>query len=293
MPKWLSFTIITLLGVYALALQSKDQLILYINPRYLLSATLAAVLCIVIGLAGYIWLIMRYKKGMLQRLKGSFVSFIESLNLGKSKMIAIVVAAVFALFTPLGFVLLVLVILIPFSDQEELLSKSLLIEFLVFCFIALGFLLPAQSLSSQTASQRSTSLNTVTLNGELSATTLFSFDSDKYDVGDWIRRINADPNLSDYVGKEVNVTGFVFKPKDYPADMFLASRFLVSCCAVDARPIGLPVRLQGWDAQYASDEWLNVSGKFELEEVNGEQVLVIVPVTNPEKTAQPARPYIY
>lgn len=295
MPKWLSFTTIILVGVYALLLQSRDQLILYISPRYLLSATLAAGLCISVGLLGYLWLLVRYRKKVLLNFRQRITFSLEGLktNIRTPKFVAVVVALLFSLFTPLGFILFVLVILIPFGDKEEVLTKSVIIEFLVACFIVAGFFLPAQSLSSQTASQRATSLNTVTLSGELTASSLFSFGSDKYDIGDWIRRINADPNLSNYVGKKVNVTGFVFKPNEYPEDVFLASRFLVSCCAVDARPVGLPVRLEGWEKDFKSDEWLNISGKFELAEINSGQALVIVPNETPEKTIQPVRPYIY
>lgn len=289
MPKWLSFTIILLLGVYALILQSKDQLILYISPRYLLSATLAAVVCIVFACAGFVWLVARY--GFADRMK--FINRIRSTNFRNPKLVAILAALLFAYFTPLGFILLILVLLIPLSQDEKVLKVPLLIEFLVFGFILAGFVLPAQTLSSQAASQRATSLNTIAFSPELTATSLFSFDSDKYDIGDWVRRINADPNLGDYVDKKVNITGFVFKSDQLPSNMFLAARFIISCCAVDARPVGLPVKLEGWEKTFNTDEWVSVTGRFVIENINGSDVLIVVPDEAPQKIAMPTRPYIY
>lgn len=293
MPRWLSFTIIFLIGVYTLMLQSRDQLILYISPRYLLSATIAAIVCVVVAVVGYVWLIYKRKSSVSFKSQFLFTHFLEQVNFRSPKLIALIAAGIFSFFTPLGFVLLVIVILLPFSSQEKFLGRPVLIEFLVAMTIALGFILPAQVLSSQTASQRATSLNTIALNTELSATTLFSFNSDKFDVGDWIRRINVDPNMKNYVGKKVNITGFVFKPEEFPSDTFLASRFLISCCAVDARPVGLPVKFEGWDLEFQADQWVNVSGEFAISEVNGRDALVIIPADKPEKTVQPGRPYIY
>ena len=45
-------------------------------------------------------------------------------------------------------------------------------------------------------------------------------------------------------------------------NVFFVSRFVVTCCALDARPIGVPVYSPGWRKTFAPDQWVETSGVF-------------------------------
>ena len=47
-------------------------------------------------------------------------------------------------------------------------------------------------------------------------------------------------------------------------DVFL-SRFILTCCAVDAYPVGLPLKLESDRSAYPPDTWLEVEGEMMTE----------------------------
>lgn len=92
---------------------------------------------------------------------------------------------------------------------------------------------------------------------------------------DWIRTINVYPEPDAYAGDPVNVEGFVVYPPELPEDHLMISRFIITCCAADAYPVGLPVKVDGDRTQFAEDEWFKVSGTMMTATVNGQRQLVI------------------
>jgi uncharacterized membrane protein YcgQ (UPF0703/DUF1980 family) len=67
----------------------------------------------------------------------------------------------------------------------------------------------------------------------------------------------------------------------------------VTCCAVDAQPLGVPVLLPGWQDRFAADDWVEVTGGFSPNpDPSAAEPLVLVPDTI-EKIDQPAQPYVY
>ena len=114
-------------------------------------------------------------------------------------------------------------------------------------------------------------------------------------VLDWLVRFDQDAtgggDLSRFAGESARVRGFVYRDDRFPAGTFMVSRFLLSCCAADAAPIGLAVR---WpDADFLDDDaWVWVSGEFSVEEFLDERMPVLVAA---EVTAadQPPQPYLY
>jgi putative membrane protein len=144
-------------------------------------------------------------------------------------------------------------------------------------------------LSSATFSQRSLDLNTLNMD-DLESSELSGFvrNSENITLGEWVKAINLNPDLEDYVGKNVKVSGFVFKP-DEESNLFMVSRFIVTCCAVDARPVGIFVDS---DEKLRQDQWIEVKGVFDIVEINKEPTLVIK--ENEIKEIEiPAQPYIY
>lgn len=82
---------------------------------------------------------------------------------------------------------------------------------------------------------------------------------------DWIRTLNAYPEPDAYQGQRAKVTGFVIHSPILPDNYIFLSRFILTCCAVDAYPVGLPVRLEGDRSQYPPDTWLEIEGEMMTE----------------------------
>jgi putative membrane protein len=156
--------------------------------------------------------------------------------------------------------------------------------------VALGALLPARPLGVSTAAQRG--VDSIPLGG-VNDLADFSVSArpETYTIKDWVRAQQADPEPAHHAGKPVRVTGFVFRDERLPSDWFVVARFMVQCCAVDAQPIGLPVRLAG-GAPPPAGSWVTVAGTWDVTEVGGERRAVIAPATV-TPTGRPEQPYLY
>jgi uncharacterized repeat protein (TIGR03943 family) len=175
------------------------------------------------------------------------------------------------------------------SDAHRHGPWSALAVSIVMLPLALGVLLPPQPLSSAVAGQRGVELTSL---GGLEAGTGFSLGArpEAYTIKDWVKAFQVDPEPSRHAGKPVRVTGFVYRDDRLPAGWFLVARFVLKCCAVDAQPVGLPVRADG--AVPEPGRWVTVEGAWEVAEVDGVRRAVIKPeaVT---ATARPDQPYLY
>ena len=166
----------------------------------------------------------------------------------------------------------------------------------------------ARTLSSNTADQRSANFNSIqaqpagsgtgsgagsTAGGGAGGDTLalFGADTSRLTVADWALAFNLRSTPASYVGKEVDVVGFVFHPKGTPEDVFYVSRFSVTCCAVDARPLGVPVYSPGWQEEFKEDSWVHLTGSFAETEEDISEPVVVTP-KNIEPTEQPEHPYV-
>lgn len=107
---------------------------------------------------------------------------------------------------------------------------------------------------------------------------------------EWIRTLNVYPEPDAYTGEAVNVDGFVVYPEELPAGYLMISRFIITCCAADAYPVGLPVKFEGDRADYPADTWLRVNGEMITETLNGQRQLVIQ-AQNLESIPEPRNPY--
>lgn len=112
---------------------------------------------------------------------------------------------------------------------------------------------------------------------------------------DWIRTLNVYPEPDAYTGQKAKVQGFVTHPPltELPAQYLLLSRFVITCCAADVYPIGLPVKLsQGNRDTYKPDTWLEVAGQMTTETLAGKRQLVIQ-ATSLKPIPEPRNPYDY
>ena len=111
-------------------------------------------------------------------------------------------------------------------------------------------------------------------------------------IVDWVRTLNVYPEPDAYTGQRVKVIGFVTPMPGWPPDLFMISRFVLTCCAADAYPVGLPVRLPAAVPAPATDTWLEVSGTMTTASLDGKRQLVVESASlTPIPT--PRNPYEY
>ena len=115
----------------------------------------------------------------------------------------------------------------------------------------------------------------------------------RFTVLDWSSLLRQTTDASFYRDKAANVVGFITKDADDPQNVFYVSRFVITCCAVDAQPVGVPVYLPNWQDRFAADQWVKVSGSFETNpSTKSQQSITLVP-TATTKVDQPSEPYLY
>ena len=119
---------------------------------------------------------------------------------------------------------------------------------------------------------------------------------------DWIRTLNAYPKPDAYRGEPAKVKGFVVHSPQLPDNYLLVARFVITCCAVDAYPVGLPVKLLNESqTDFPPDTWIEVEGEMigetlpetnnKNETINKRQVVIAASSVTPIET--PANPYHY
>ena len=143
--------------------------------------------------------------------------------------------------------------------------------------------LPPASLTSFAASRRS---SFASAGFTTSVEDLAEGELSLADVAGALRSQEAMEALVERAGSEVSFTGFVTRDPSMPADEFVLTRFLISCCvadalSVEARVVGAP------PGAFENDQWVRVSGKFYP--LGGE---VIVDATEVVKVPKPDKPYL-
>jgi hypothetical protein len=153
------------------------------------------------------------------------------------------------------------------SERDRLTGKDSFGFALVALPVVIVLALPPASLTSFAANRRS------------------SFAS-AADVAGAIRSDEAMAALASRAGANVDFTGFVTRQPGMPADEFLLTRFLISCCVADA----LTVQVRVVDAppgEFKQDQWVRVTGSlYPLENE------VVVQASEVVKVPRPEHPYL-
>ncbi len=109
---------------------------------------------------------------------------------------------------------------------------------------------------------------------------------------DWVRTLDVYPEPDAYTDQPVLVQGFSVHIPNLPDPYLMLTRFVITCCAADAYPIGLPVKLPQTRQTYPPDQWFEVSGHMITETLNDRRQLVIAAETL-TPIPQPRNPYAY
>jgi len=155
----------------------------------------------------------------------------------------------------------------------------------------IGLLFTPRVFASQTALQRGV---TDSLGATRSQPQAFrsSVPPEERSLLDWVRTLNVYPEPDAYTGQKVKLQGFVIHSPELPQEYLLLSRFVITCCAADAYPVGLPVKLTQNRQVYPPDTWLEVQGKMITENLGGKRQLTIQ-ASSLKQISEPQNPYNY
>jgi uncharacterized repeat protein (TIGR03943 family) len=167
---------------------------------------------------------------------------------------------------------------------------------LLTLLVAVGIVVvPPATLTTATADQRvvngtGVGAGTKTVGAAASAPTgAFA----KFTVEDWSSLLRQTTDASFYQNKTADVVGFISKDPGDADNEFYVTRFVITCCAVDAQPVGVPVYLPNWKSALHTDQWVKVVGSFDTNPSSKSQEPIALVPTSTTKVDQPSDPYLY
>jgi len=165
-------------------------------------------------------------------------------------------------------------------------SSGLLLATAIF-----GLVITPQVFSSQTAVDRGV-VESMTMTRSRPQSFRHTANSADRNLIEWVRTLNVYPEPDAYTGQKVKVQGFVVHAPNLPENYLIISRFVITCCAADAYPVGLPVKLAGSRNTYPADSWQEITGEMITETLDKKRQLVIV-AQKIKKIPQPKHPFSY
>ena len=243
--RWRGVALIAVAIVVTIWLGVTNQLILYINPRYVIFTLIMALLALVLMVASFI-----------VRAAHSH----EDDPPTRSQKVTTVLGGVVILVLAVGMVVV-----------------------------------PPATLSSATAIQRDVSGSTVVSSSQSVSTSgsATSATYAKFSVLDWSTLLRQTSSPGFYAGKPANVVGFVTPDTDDPANLFYLTRFVITCCAVDAQPVAVPVYYPGWKTHFAADAWVSVTGGFVSDPSTKSSAQIALVPSAVRVVVKPTQPYLF
>jgi uncharacterized repeat protein (TIGR03943 family) len=119
---------------------------------------------------------------------------------------------------------------------------------------------------------------------------LVGADPATFSVKDWAALLSQGGPEA-VLGKQVNLSGYVLDRGE--EDVFFIARLVVSCCAVDAQPIGVPVYRPGWRAEVEPGAWITIQGAFVNNPSRDSQESVAIGVGSLANIDEPDQPYVF
>lgn len=175
------------------------------------------------------------------------------------------------------------------SHQHSAFSWSGIV--LLLLPIVLGLAVPPKPLGASAMVNRDVSIESLTSASAPQSSEVVSKPKGDQNVLDWLIDFRSVQDITIFEDEEVNVVGFVYRDDRFSEEQFMVSRFVLSCCAADAAPIGLIVQ---WPdgSELPDDEWVAVNGSLRVETFAGEKMPIVI-AESVTITDIPERPYLY
>ncbi|RFA07995.1 TIGR03943 family protein [Subtercola boreus] len=159
--------------------------------------------------------------------------------------------------------------------------------------VATLLVVPPSTLTSSTVEQRSINSSSATLGSTSAQAASTTDDTSAYTVKNWSLLMRQGVGLDYFAGRAASVTGFVTPDADDPDNVFFIARFVVTCCAVDAQPVGVAVYQPGWQSSYPVDSWVSVDGTFGADPSVLSTASIVLQPDRISAIDQPSDPYVY
>uniref|UniRef100_UPI003562176C TIGR03943 family putative permease subunit n=1 Tax=Cohnella sp. TaxID=1883426 RepID=UPI003562176C len=93
-----------------------------------------------------------------------------------------------------------------------------------------------------------------------------------------------------FLGKTIEISGFVYRESGMGPQQFGISRFAVACCSADASPYGVMATFAGAD-ELETDEWVSVTGTLGTTMYNDIEIIQI-DIADFVRIPAPEDPYV-
>ena len=270
---WRGIALIGTISAVALWLAASGQLVLYIHPRYVLFTVSMAVIALVLVVAAVAARAVGQRRDAVRRPSG-------------------IVDLVAAPAADHGHAH-------DHDDHEPLPRRreralGLTAAGLAGLFVVGMVVLPPATLSTATAEQREINATAADVQALDEAQSADAAAVARFTVREWAGILRQTTDLGFFADKPVTgLLGFVSPDADDPENVFYISRFSITCCAVDAQPLGVPVHLPGWQEQYPVDSWVQVSGAFVSNPSAESRQPIVIEPSGVEAVEQPREPYLF
>lgn len=183
------------------------------------------------------------------------------------------------------FALFSLYFIIVFSKNKTKLTRAnkVLMILLNLVFIV-GIFAEFRPLSAS-ARQNNSDTNSLTQLSRDLRFTSFTQNTDGFKLEDWITLFSINPEPTKYKDKEIKVDGFYFIDQ---SGQPMIAKYILSCCAADARIMGVWLQDQ---LPYKQDQWIEINGTLGEIDMSGVRSIAIK-VNEHKKVPTPDIPYV-
>lgn len=94
-----------------------------------------------------------------------------------------------------------------------------------------------------------------------------------------------------FIGKTVEISGFVYREDDMEPHQFVVSRLAMQCCSADTEPYGILATYSN-GKELAKDSWIRATGVLGLTSYNDIEIMELT-INRIETITQPETPYVY
>ncbi|MEN6412911.1 MAG: TIGR03943 family protein [Veillonellales bacterium] len=214
------------------------------------------------------------------------------------KFSVLVETAGYLLF-PLGVAQMLSIIQpIPFLNSPHRHNHASRLLYLPFiAILALAFLLPNNTLNANLVNNKG-------LNSQLTAPApgyelprplaakLRRYSLIEVTDRDYAEIINELQFFSqEYLGKEITMTGFVFRPPGITKNQFSLVRYVIVCCTADALPYGVLCECKNGE-KFKDGTWLSIKGVIQQSNYE-DKVVPAIKITSLKQVKEPQTPYVF
>ncbi|MEB1810182.1 MAG: TIGR03943 family protein [Bacillaceae bacterium] len=100
-----------------------------------------------------------------------------------------------------------------------------------------------------------------------------------------------DLHMDQFIGRELVITGFVYREPEFEDNQLVVARFAMTCCVADAAVYGTLVE-SDLATEYENDTWVHVAGILDKTDYNGYQI-PLIHLREITVIDEPEQPYVF